>query len=336
MRQGTPARAIAVPGLDGAVLATGVAFLFIYLVGLGLAASAPLRHGMSGALADAVKAGLHHPDAARLATAALDLSGYLGLTLLQPFTLIAAFTLVEIWLAGPPASWPGSLRSLLFRAVQTMVNTAVMLGFARLFSLGIHGPLINLQPPQGASLLLTALTSAVLVVLAVVLQDLAFYWSHRLQHRYKLLWRFHAVHHSIEHLDAPNNYIHPVDHALPMVFAGAIGAVIGLNYTEFLILTALWVIHDHFIHSRAPLHLGRLRALVVDNRYHHFHHSRNAAHFNMNFAAYFTLWDRIFGTCHIPADDEMPRTGIDGTAPAPSLWRYLTARLGPDEDSKRP
>lgn len=57
------------------------------------------------------------------------------------------------------------------------------------------------------------------------------------------------------------------------------------------------------------------------------------AHYNKNFAVYFTLWDRVFGTCYIPADDEMVDTGIVGTPPAPTLWEYLTARLnGTGED----
>jgi sterol desaturase/sphingolipid hydroxylase (fatty acid hydroxylase superfamily) len=35
----------------------------------------------------------------------------------------------------------------------------------------------------------------------MVLSDLGIYWGHRLQHRVGFLWRFHAVHHSSEHLD---------------------------------------------------------------------------------------------------------------------------------------
>src|SRR5207249_1584974 len=35
----------------------------------------------------------------------------------------------------------------------------------------------------------------------VLLSDFCIYWGHRLQHRVGFLWRFHAVHHSAEHLD---------------------------------------------------------------------------------------------------------------------------------------
>src|SRR6476620_4311947 len=47
------------------------------------------------------------------------------------------------------------------------------------------------------------------VVFVVLANDFAGYWFHRLQHG--PLWRFHAVHHSIEEMHAVNSYGHPVD-----------------------------------------------------------------------------------------------------------------------------
>jgi hypothetical protein len=42
---------------------------------------------------------------------------------------------------------------------------------------------------------------ALQAVMVVMLGDLAVYWFHRACHAVPLLWRFHAVHHSAEHLD---------------------------------------------------------------------------------------------------------------------------------------
>ncbi len=50
---------------------------------------------------------------------------------------------------------------------------------------------------------------------AVVLADLGFYFAHRMFHSIPLLWRFHAIHHSIEELDwLAAVRIHPVDQAM--------------------------------------------------------------------------------------------------------------------------
>src|SRR5690242_18400889 len=35
----------------------------------------------------------------------------------------------------------------------------------------------------------------------ILLSDFFIYWGHRIQHRVGFLWRFHAIHHSAEHLD---------------------------------------------------------------------------------------------------------------------------------------
>jgi sterol desaturase/sphingolipid hydroxylase (fatty acid hydroxylase superfamily) len=54
------------------------------------------------------------------------------------------------------------------------------------------------------------------VLEVVVLSDLIIYWGHRLQHRVGLLWRFHAVHHSAEHLDwLAAHREHPLDTITP-------------------------------------------------------------------------------------------------------------------------
>src|SRR5262249_16794253 len=46
----------------------------------------------------------------------------------------------------------------------------------------------------------------------ILLSDFCIYWGHRLQHRVGFLWRFHAVHHSSEHLDwLAAHREHPID-----------------------------------------------------------------------------------------------------------------------------
>ncbi|WP_146010283.1 sterol desaturase family protein [Acidimangrovimonas sediminis] len=321
------------PGAQSTFLVAVAAFAFVNLAGLLLAFTAPMLLALRTGLADAGKALLHLPSLVNLGAALLDLFGYTALTLLQPFVMILVFLLVEIRLAGPPKSWGTTARSLFYRAVETVLNTVIALLLAKLFARLLPGSLMTFTAAESPNVLVATASATLMILVALLLQDFGVYWAHRLQHRAKALWRFHSVHHSIEHLDAANNYLHPLDHALPLVFVGLIGAIIGLSYEDFLIVSAIRVMHDHFIHSRAPIHLGRFRAFFVDNRYHHFHHSRHFEHYNKNFSAYFTLWDRVFGTCYIPADDEMVETGIVGTRPAPTLWKYLTADLeGTGED----
>ena len=56
--------------------------------------------------------------------------------------------------------------------------------------------------------------------------------------------------------------------------------------------------------------LGPLRAWFVDNRYHRIHHSLEERHFDRNFGAFTTLWDRLFGTHYAPEPGEWPDVGL--------------------------
>src|SRR5262245_59152039 len=38
-------------------------------------------------------------------------------------------------------------------------------------------------------------------IAVVLISDFFIYWGHRAQHRFEVLWRFHSIHHSAEHLD---------------------------------------------------------------------------------------------------------------------------------------
>lgn len=83
-------------GLETTFLVSLLGFIFVYSVGLILAFTAPIQHELRGSLGDLVQSILHAPDGATLTTSLVDVAGYLGLTLFQPFTMIFAYVLVEI------------------------------------------------------------------------------------------------------------------------------------------------------------------------------------------------------------------------------------------------
>ena len=72
---------------------------------------------------------------------------------------------------------------------------------------------------------------------------------------------------------------------------------------------AIWL-HIVWIHSPTRANFGPLRALFVDNRFHRIHHSLEERHFDKNFGAFTTLWDRLFGTACFPERGEWPAVGL--------------------------
>ena len=53
----------------------------------------------------------------------------------------------------------------------------------------------------------------------LVIADIGSYWGHRLSHEISFLWRFHAIHHSAEHIDfLVNGRAHPIDMVVTRMF----------------------------------------------------------------------------------------------------------------------
>lgn len=151
----------------------------------------------------------------------------------------------------------------------------------------------------------------------IVLSDLLVYWGHRLQHRVGFLWRFHAVHHSSEHLDwLAAHREHPVDTLYTVTLVNLPTLVSGFPIESmgyFIAFRGLWAI---YIHSNVRLPLGPLRMLIGSPELHHWHHdrSRDAG----NYANLSPLMDIVFGTYRFP-DHEPAAFGL----PESSARGYL-------------
>lgn len=156
--------------------------------------------------------------------------------------------------------------------------------------------------------------------LTLLLLDLAGYWIHRLKHRGGLLWRVHAVHHSSERLDwLAAARAHPLDEVATVALAVVPVVLLGARPTwlaPIAPLLALWAI---VLHADVPFRLGPLGAVLASPAFHRWHHAANGPRpAGVNFGGFFTVWDRLFGTFHLPA--ELPaETGVRGE-PVPEGW----------------
>lgn len=159
----------------------------------------------------------------------------------------------------------------------------------------------------------------------MLLSDLCIYWGHRLQHRVGFLWRFHAVHHSAEHLDWLAAFReHPLDSIytiglvnLPLYLAGF--PVATLSY--LIAFRGIWAI---YIHSNVRLPLGPLRLLIGAPELHHWHHDRDRD--AGNYANLSPLMDILFGTYRCP-DHEPEHFGLAESTPRTYLSHMLQPLL---------
>jgi sterol desaturase/sphingolipid hydroxylase (fatty acid hydroxylase superfamily) len=162
----------------------------------------------------------------------------------------------------------------------------------------------------------------------VLLSDLFVYWAHRLQHRVGFLWRFHAVHHSAEHLDwLAAHREHPLDSIYTIGIINLPAFIMGFpsqTLAGLIAFRGLWAI---YIHSNVRLPIGPLRWLIGAPELHHWHHDRERD--AGNYANISPLMDILFGTYRCP-DHEPERFGL--REPSPNsylghLFKPLLPRL---------
>jgi len=157
------------------------------------------------------------------------------------------------------------------------------------------------------------------------------YWLHRALHHYELLWRFHAIHHQIEDLNAARSYSHfGQDIIYILLITTPLVLLIDAPQQHIMLVTTFYLISNYYMHSDAPAlsFPAPLRHIVADNVYHHQHHTRDVRHIGKNYASFFSFFDRLFGTQYMPTDESFPKTGIDGYPPVSSLRDYMLRPFG--------
>jgi len=145
--------------------------------------------------------------------------------------------------------------------------------------------------------------------------DFVQYWLHRLFHG-ETLWPFHAIHHSAEELDWTTTYrIHPVNFAVYSAGALALVRLIGFSPAAFLIIGPFNLVIGSLVHANLDWTFGPFRYVVVSPVYHRWHHVKDPAVRNRNFAPTFPIFDLLFGTYYMPRGLLPSGYGVDGVPP---------------------
>lgn len=164
----------------------------------------------------------------------------------------------------------------------------------------------------------------VALFLIILVADLVQYWTHRAYHEVPLLWRLHAVHHSVKSMDW---------------LAGSRQHILELLITRTLVLAPIYVLGfskqviDAYIivvgfqavfnHANVSVRLGPLRYLIVTPNFHHWHHSQDDEAIDKNYAAHFAFLDYLFGTA-VKSDREWPaRYGVVGDYVPNGFWKQV-------------
>lgn len=142
--------------------------------------------------------------------------------------------------------------------------------------------------------------------------DFFYYWFHRAQHVLKVAWPLHKLHHSDQSVNVTTTLRH---HWLEEPLrVWLILLPIGLLFDQKPV-TVAWVatgmiLFGYFVHLNLRLPLGPLTPVIAGPQWHRLHHSIEPQHLDKNFAAFFPIYDVVFGTYCKPGRHEYPATGL--------------------------
>ena len=148
--------------------------------------------------------------------------------------------------------------------------------------------------------------------LAFVLEDLRYYWWHRIGHRSRWFWASHVVHHSSQHFNLSTNlrqswtsqFSGLILMSVPLAWLGFNPALVGLAFTINLM-------YQFWIHTEAIDRLPAWFEWAFNTPSHHrVHHGSNARYLDANYAGVFMLWDRMFRSFVAEQREEPVRYGL--------------------------
>jgi sterol desaturase/sphingolipid hydroxylase (fatty acid hydroxylase superfamily) len=150
------------------------------------------------------------------------------------------------------------------------------------------------------------------ITLIFVAMDGCNWLAHLANHRVRVLWRFHELHHSQEDMSVLTVFrTHPLIHVsyLVALIPGIVLVANGVVPTALLVGYAGFLAFEH---SNTNLGFGPLERIFVSPNYHRIHHQLDGPQdVNLGFA--FTVWDQVFGRAVFPTEATIRTdTGLPG------------------------
>ena len=149
-------------------------------------------------------------------------------------------------------------------------------------------------------------------VALVLLEDLTYYWFHRISHERRFWWAAHVNHHTSQHYNLST--------ALRQTWTGGLAgtwalwlplAFLGFPPAMLAIQKGISLVYQYWIHTEAIRRMPRWFEAVFNTPSHHrVHHARNPRYLDSNYAGILIVWDRMFGTFQPELDEEPCRYGI--------------------------
>jgi sterol desaturase/sphingolipid hydroxylase (fatty acid hydroxylase superfamily) len=142
----------------------------------------------------------------------------------------------------------------------------------------------------------------------LLLEDLAFYFLHRVDHYCRLFWAVHVTHHSSEEFNLTVGFRSSVFQPLYRFIWFIPLALFGFNAWDIMLMYSITQLYGILIHTKLIGKLGPLEWFMATPSHHRVHHGSNIPYLDKNLGMVLIIWDRLFGT--FQEEQETVRYGL--------------------------
>ena len=143
-----------------------------------------------------------------------------------------------------------------------------------------------------------------------VLQDLAFYFQHRVDHFSRFFWAVHVTHHSSDYFNLTTGFRSSVFQPLYRYIYFIPLALFGCEPMDIMLMYSATQIYGILIHTQYINKLGFLEYFLATPSHHRVHHASNIKYLDKNMGMVLIIWDKIFGTFQKEDDTETIKYGL--------------------------
>ncbi len=147
--------------------------------------------------------------------------------------------------------------------------------------------------------------------LIFVIEDLAYYWEHRIDHYCRFFWAVHVTHHSSEEYNLTTGFRSSVLQPLYRFVYFIPLAILGFQPIDIIFVYAATQIYGILVHTQFVKKMPRwYEVFLVSPSHHRVHHASNVRYLDKNMGMVLIIWDKIFGTFQEEEDKDPVRFGL--------------------------
>ena len=140
-------------------------------------------------------------------------------------------------------------------------------------------------------------SSAIYWFALFILEDLAYYFEHRVDHYCRLFWAVHVTHHSSEEFNLTTGFrssvlqpLYRFIYFLPLIW-------LGFKPFDILFMFSITQIYGILVHTQFIKKMPSwFELFFVSPSHHRVHHASNVEYLDKNMGMVLIIWDKIFGT----------------------------------------